>query len=207
MKLSNYIIIVIALLGLNSCYPSEEIPVTDLDIVITYRNENTAFSGYTTYAVAEEVLWNPDNTADYDGEYDAALIAQIKSNMNALGYVEETDPENNTPHLVITPELIFTDNYVVGGGGCYYGCWGWGCPGCWWGGYPPYYPPTYVVSYSSGTILMHMLDPAQPGAVSGTYLTVWNGGVNGLLRKSLSEAQLNTYVDQAFDQSAYYLKK
>ncbi|MEP3389255.1 MAG: DUF4136 domain-containing protein [Reichenbachiella sp.] len=206
MKLSNYIILVIAVLALNSCYPSEEIPVTDLDIVITYRNEDVTFSGYQTYAVADEVIWDEDYD-DYNGEYDASLIAQIKANMNALGYVEVTDPETVMPDLVIHPEIIFTDNYLVGGGGCYYGCWGWGCPTCWWGGYPPYYPPSYVVSYSSGTILMHMVDPSQTGLVSGTALTVWNGGVNGLLRGSINETLLNGYVDQAFDQSAYYLRK
>lgn len=206
MKLSNYILLVIAILGLNSCYPSEEIPVTDLDIVITYRNEDVTFSGYQTYAVSDEVLWDPEN-GDYNGSYDDALIAQIKSNMNALGYTEELDPENNMPDVAIVPEIIFVDNYIVGGGGCYYGCWGWGCPGCWWGGYPPYYPPSYVVSYSTGTILMHMVDPAQPGLINGSALTVWNGGINGLIRGSINETLLNGYVDQAFDQSAYYLRK
>lgn len=206
MKLSNYILLVIAILGLNSCYPSEEIPVTDLDIVITYRNEDVTFSNYETYAISEEVLWDPDNDI-YDGDYDASLIAQIKKNMDALGYVEVLDPDVTTPDLVIVPELIFTDNYLVGGGGCYYGCWGWGCPTCWWGGYPPYYPPSYVVSYSSGTILIHMVDPAQSGLAGDTKLTVWNGGINGLLRNSLNESLLNGYVDTAFDQSAYYLKK
>ncbi|MEP2025374.1 MAG: DUF4136 domain-containing protein [Reichenbachiella sp.] len=204
MKISNYLVALAVVIGLNSCYPSEEIPVSDLDIVITYRNEDVNFSNYQTYAISD-VLFDPDYE-DYNGEYDDSLIEQIRTNMNSLGYSEEADPTNNTPDLVIVPELIFSDNYIVGGGGCYYGCWGYPGGG-WWGGYPPYYPPTYVVSYSEGTILIHMIDPSQNGLVDNSYLSAWNGAVNGLLRKSINENLLDGYVDQAFAQSAYYLEK
>lgn len=204
MKLHKHLIVLSFLAALTSCYPEEEyLDASDLDTVVTFEPASADFSNKTTFAVSETV-WD-DSYDGYDGNYNTALVAQIEKNMTDLGYQLVTNPATSTPDIVIVPEIIFYDNYVIGGGGCYYGCWGWDCFDCWWGYYPPYYPPSYVVSYSTGSILLHMIDPTVNGDQDVNIL--WLGAIDGLLRNSLSHAELNRHVDQAFNQSADYLSK
>lgn len=207
MKFNNHLTFVACLLTLASCYPDEEyLDTAELDTIVTFEPASADFSSKTTFAVSETV-WD-DSYDGYNGNYNNVLVAQIKQNMVDLGYSLVTNPSaTNLPDIVIIPEIIFTNNYVVGGGGCYYGCWGWGWGGGWYGGwgYGPYYPPTYVVSYSTGTILMHMIDPTINGDQEINIL--WLGAIDGLLRNDLSHSELNSHVDQAFNQSSDYLSK
>lgn len=204
MKVNNLFAGLMILAMLAGCYPQEDyISTGDLDTVVTYKPTGSDPTQSTTYAISP-VLYD-DEYDGYDGWYNNALIAQIRSNLNALGYTEEADPDNNTPDLVIIPEIVFTDNYLVGGGGCYYSCWGWNCD-FWYGCYPPYYPPSYVVSYSTGSILIHMVD-SDVQANNENKNVLWNVAIDGFLRKSLNSSVLNALVDQAFDQSTDYLSK
>lgn len=206
MKLYNYFVILGCALILSNCYPQEDyIATADLDTIVTFKPESANMTGKTTFAVTE-VVWN-DEYDDYDSTYNTTLVAQIEKNMEELGYTLLKNPsDQNVPDIAIIPEIIFTNNYVVGGGGCYYGCWGWGWGGGWYGGwgYGPYYP-TYAYSYSSGSILMHMIDTSI--TTENTQNVLWNGAIDGLLRSNLQHSLLNSYVDQAFEQSADYLSK
>ena len=89
-------------------------------------------------------------------------------------------------------------------------CWpGWG----WWGGWPPYYGPGYcgglpwipVGSYTTGTVILDMIDVNGASEVEETFPIIWNGLINGLVTGSDASvgARINTNINQAFDQSQY----
>jgi len=85
-----------------------------------------------------------------------------------------------------------------------YWYWWWGgyYPGWGWGGYYPYYPPVYVTSYTTGSLVMNMMDRTQMGT-NGNPILQWTGLINGVLTNTYDAGRVNTAIDKAFDQSPY----
>ena len=113
------------------------------------------------------------------------------------------DTTADPPDFVIIAGVTVTDNY----GAAYYPGWGyWGGWG-WWGGYPGWgYPGgTVVYSYTTGTIFISMIDPAEING-DGTYGAVWGARINGVVSNS-STANTNSRITQrindAYAQSPY----
>ncbi len=75
-------------------------------------------------------------------------------------------------------------------------------PGWGWGGYYPYYPPVSVTSYTTGTLMMNLIDKTEVGA-NGNPVTQWNAIINGVLTYTYDASRINTGIDKAFDQSPY----
>jgi len=79
---------------------------------------------------------------------------------------------------------------------------GWGYGPGWGGGYP--YVPV-VTSYTTGTLIIDMIDPNNPNTSEEIIPIIWSAFLNGLVTGS--EASIQTRVtngiNQAFDQSPY----
>jgi hypothetical protein len=191
-------------LALQACYPSEDFFVEELDLVVTNYEEDENYARFTTFAVPDSVIRIGDDGTEEKGPFDDLMLDLVRQNMIDLGYVEELDPENTPPDLVVLVELLITDNTVVAP------CWpSWG----WWGGWPPYWGPGWcggwgwvpVGSYTTGTVIIDMLDIEGADMEEEVLPIVWNGLINGLVTGSDAslEQRIRTNINQAFDQSAY----
>jgi len=68
--------------------------------------------------------------------------------------------------------------------------------------YYPYYPPVYSYSYTTGTLLMTLIDPDELNG-NGYPIHQWTGVLNGILNDKFDAARTTKLIDQAFDQSQY----
>ena len=94
----------------------------------------------------------------------------------------------------------------------YYPYWGWGWywkstkESTYWGypGYGWYYPysPTYITSYTTGTIAWNLFDPDLVDDAQEQINVGWIGVVNGVVGSSTSTTQsrITSGIDQAFNE-------
>jgi hypothetical protein len=183
------------------CYPHGAEYTEDLDVVLTYHNPEYDFTSKGTYAMNDSIVKITGNKQE--GEKPefipqvtaTQILARIDMNMLALGYTKvplsKVDPK---PDLLLLPASWETTTIYY-----YYDYW-YG----WWGGYYPYwgYPPVYAGSYTTGTLLMTLLDPKDLGA-NGNPIVEWTGALNGILTSKYNPSRVNPLIDQAFKQSSY----
>src|SRR5262245_19250042 len=151
----------IAALGIGfSCYPGDP-PVGD--IVATLHDEERNFKAYNTFTMPDSVVDAGDpSSPDYievSHQYDAAILARIRSNLVARGWVEIPESSIGTgtpPDVVILVTALISQTTNIWYYPPYWGWWGgWGG---WWGYYPGWgYPCCYdVTTYTTGTIAIDM---------------------------------------------------
>jgi hypothetical protein len=197
------------LLTVSSCYPGGATDVQQLDLVVTTHDETVDFTSFITYALLDSVVHidieDNNNDSLLTRDHDALILSRVRSNIEALGYLEETDPANNTPDVIFLVGawgITTTDIYA---GYPWWGWYGWypywGCcgPGYGWG-YPSY---PVAVRYDTGTLAIAMVNPISP--FDNTLPVMWVAGINGLLSGSAASlsARITSSIDQAFDQSPY----
>lgn len=199
MNIKNKLTIALATLSifLLGCYPQGPEFTEDLDIVLTYFKDDYDFSAKNTYARPDRIVkitgnlqegddpvYIPDGTA-------ALILAQIDKNMENLGW-DKVDVSDN-PDLLLTPASWETTTILY-----YYDYWYW-----WYGGYYPGWGyPGYATSYSTGTLLMSLIDPTVVGG-NGNIVLQWTGALNGILTGYYDASRVNKGIDQAFAQSPY----
>jgi len=183
---------------LTGCYPQGPEYVEDLDVVLTNFQDDYDFNSRQTYALPDRIVKITGNLAEGDApefipDATAALIiARIDQNMSELGWEEVGIDED--PDVLLTPASWESTTIVY-----YYDYWYW-----WYGGYYPgwgYYYPS-VSSYTTGTLVVAMIDPAVVGA-NGNPVVQWTGALNGILTWSYDATRVNNAIDRAFDQSPY----
>jgi hypothetical protein len=198
------------LLTLTSCYPGDVTNIQQLDLVVTTHDETVDFTSFSTYVLLDSVvhldLEDVTNNDLLTRENDALILSRIRSQIEALGYVEETDPENNDPDVILLVGAFATTTTNIYYGNPWWPWYGWypywPCcgPGYGWG-----YPPIAgAVTYNTGTLAITMVDPNRAATIEPpTVPVVWIAGLNGLLTESGTTARLTDAIDQAFSQSAY----
>jgi hypothetical protein len=212
---SKFVALLLVIIGLHACYPSDNVSYSDLDIVATAHDTEFDFSKVKTYYLYDSIVHlkdtlNPDNNVDLSREFDAFMLGLVEQNMAAYGYDRETDPQNNPPDLAFTISAMATKNFLVYNYyPWYYYDWGWG----WWYKssnywdyyYPPYWGGTYVTSYTVGTLIMNMYDITDATDQTDSIPKVWTGDINGMLGSSSAtlENRLEFNINQAFEQSSY----
>jgi len=198
-----------SILFMAGCYPREDLTVSELDLVVTIPDQSVDFSLFQTFSLPDSVIRIGDEDNE-EGPFDQLMLNLVRSNLESLGYVEETNPLVNPADVVVFVELLIVDNYVISGGypiWDYWGWWGgwypgWGYGPGWGGGYP--YVPV-VSSYTTGTIIIDMIDPNNPNMSEEEIPIVWSAFLNGLVQGSASttETRITNTINQAFDQSPY----
>lgn len=204
-KLLIAILIPLSMLLLHGCYPFENISISDSNIVFTNFNDSVNFSALKTYYMPDTVFQIVDaNTTPQPNPFQSLILSTIESNMAAYGYtrLKESIPGQDAPDVAMvvsamrvtttTVTIIFPPNPW----------WGWG----WWGSTYPFFPAIPVVSsFSSGTILMDLFDPADFDIVNGDTIvrSYWDGAINGVLSSSTSNMQQRIVqtINQAFIQT------
>ena len=197
-----FILTIISLFFLWGCYPQGPEYIEEMDVVLTYHEDTYDFASKATYAMPDVIVKITGAALD-EGEvpetipkiYSDQILTMIETNMEDLGWdrVDVSDTANTD--LLLVPASWETEYIYV-----YYDYWYW-----YWGGYYPYwgYPPYYYYSsYSTGTLLMSLIDPDAIGT-NGNPIIQWSGAINGILTDYFDATRINTAIDKAFNQSPY----
>jgi hypothetical protein len=181
------------------CYPDGPTYTEDLDVVLTHHNPDYDFAAKNTYAMPDKIVKITGSVIEGDlpeyikDVYAQQILTRIAANMESLGYTRV--PVDASPSLLLTVASWETTTITY-----YYDYWYW-----WWGGYYPYYPyypPVYGYSYTTGTLLMNIMDPQLTGT-NDNPIQQWTGALNGIMNDVYDNARVSKLIDQAFDQSPY----
>ena len=201
-RLSRIMVIVPLLLG--ACYPEGPEFTSDTDVVLTNFNPSYNFKSKGKFSIPDKIVKITGNilTGDPPKYLPAAtasvMLTQMTNNMTALGYTKVDISQS--PDLILAPAAIETTTIVY-----WYDYWGWYWGGYYPGwGYPGYGYPSYS-SYSTGTLVMNLIDPSVVSG-DGNPIVQWTGAANGILTYAFDANRVNKLIDQAFTQSPY-LKK
>jgi hypothetical protein len=194
-----------------ACYPGSVTSASQTDLVVTYHMAGANYQANKTYAMPDSVVdisvaAGQDTSLSH--KFDAAILAQVAQNMQALGYTR-VDPRVTKPDAVVLVAGVTVQNYAYNP---YYwwGYWGWwyGWDGYW--GYGPgsgYYWPWAPVTttYTTGTIFITLADPDVPPPTNGQITAIWSAAINGLVTGTDASIQgrITTNIQQAFQQSPY----
>jgi hypothetical protein len=214
MKKKNFLILT-ALGGLLlwGCYPHGADYIEDMDIVLTTHNAAYDFVSKGTYAMPDKIVKITGNLQEGDApsyipDVNAKVIlASMEANMTDLGWERISITDTANIDVLLVPASWETTTIIY-----YYDYWSW-----WYGGYYPYggyggyYPyygngGYYGGSYTTGTLLMTMIDPREFGG-NGAPILQWSGAINGILTGSFSSTRVTDLIDKAFNQSPYLLTK
>ena len=187
----------LAILLLAGCYPQGTEYVEDLDLVITYHKDDYDFQSKGTYAMPDKIVKITGNLVEGDepsyipDAVAAVILADIDANMSELGWEKVEFFED--ADMLLTPASWETTTILY-----YYDYWYW-----WYGGYYPgwggYYPG-YVTTYSTGTLIMGVIDP-EAIAANGNPVVQWSGAINGVLTGYYDATRVTKGIDQIFLQS------
>lgn len=176
----------------------------ELDIVLTNYDAAYNFGGSTkTYSRPDEIVkvtGDPLAPPEYIKPiYRDPMLAAIDQNMTALGWTKVDVLAIPPPAVHLLPAAWSTTTIVTGG---YYGgyyCWYYPyyCGGDW---YYPYY--SYASSYTTGTMVMTMVNPNVEN-VDESRRVLWTAALNGLLSGYSDISRVTKGIDQAFAQSPY----
>jgi len=212
MKLLKWTSLMVVLGLVASCYPDIDRDVTDFDIVGTNYDPSKNFDDYTTFFIPDSIIIVFDSTKpspDYPEDEATVIIDGIRNNLISLGWTEMLPADTvggNIPDVYIRT-LVWTSDVS---GVVYYG----GYYGGWYGGYYPGYPyyggGASYYSYTTGTVLIDMIDLVHPDHVNESLDIIWTAGLNGLVTSSGGSSsglsRIEFSINQAFSQSNY-LKK
>ena len=202
-----------ALLLLWSCTPDSGFnTVSDYDTVVTHYDPDVNFQTFSSYYLADSVVYITDpedtSTIERDEEIEQLILDAVAANMDAYGYNRIVEPEEGNPPDIFVPVAVTTTEWV-GMYYPYYPWWGWDpwYPG-WGPGYPGYYPPV-VYTYSTGTIFFDLWDFKDPYIETETFPILWTATINGLLQedRAATEKRIEENINQAFKQSWYLEQK
>jgi len=199
-KKISFVLIVVSAFLLWGCYPQGPEYVEDLDVVLTSHKAEYDFTSKATYAMPDRIVKITGDIAE--GEEPSfipdinaqKILTTIANNMADLGW-QRVDVEDS-PDLLLLPAAWETTTIYY-----WYDYWyGW-----WYGGYYPYwpyYPPVSYSSYSTGTLLMALIDPDITGT-NGNPVSQWAGAINGLLTGTYDANRVNKAINKAFAISPY----
>jgi len=196
------ILIVTGLFLVTACSkypPSSDRLLEDL-VIYTKYDTSIKFSQFKTFSIVDSIGYISEKDSGKFLDADARIVlTQISQNMTSRGYTLVN--KNMDPDLGINVVVIKNVNVQH-----YYSGWYWGYPGYfppwYWGGGSYYYPyyPTYITSYSTGTLLIDMVDRLNITFDSKMYIR-WNVYIRALLTGDHTMNQLKESIDQAFTQT------
>jgi len=205
MKTKISIILFVVMLGyFSSCtkYPPDATRLQEDLVIYTQVDIEKDFNQFGTFAIVDSIAYIDNKDSGHVLTPNAqAVLDQIILNMQNRGFVKVGKDDN--PNLGITVSVIKTTNTSV-----YYPGWWWGYPGYY---YPPYwgypnsyyyypYYPTYITSYSTGTLLVDMFDFINISE-DDQIPVAWFAYIRALLTSYHTIDQIKASIDQAFIQT------
>jgi hypothetical protein len=203
---------ILALAGLTvllaQCYPDGPEYIDELDIVYSNYDSKFNFGAKKTYAIPDKIVKIDETligggTPNYVKDaYAVPMLNTIEQNLAKYGWTEVS--VSDSPDVLVAPAAWEMTTYYYYD---YWYYWDW-----WYGGYYPpggwYYPYPVVEGYSSGSLLVTMVDPYDL-TPNDKARVVWTFIVNGLLEGTTTEftARYTRAINQAFTQSPYLKKQ
>ena len=197
--------IIVVSLALTSCAKDVEnnLEASEKPLYITKPDDNTAFSSYATFSLADSVavISNNQLVERVRTNYDAAFIAAIAEQMTSRGFTRVGHGDH--PDLGISISRIYNDYTGIidysdywGGYSGYWDPYYWGYPG-----YDYYFPPAYgTYTVTEGGTAIDMFD-LKNAAGSNQLRQVWSGLVRGT--GTFNTALVPTHTQALFQQSPY----
>jgi hypothetical protein len=203
MKSKLLIIVILGMSLLTSCskYPPSSDRVTQDLAIYTQVDETINFNDYKTFAIVPNVAYiDGKDSSTITTPNAVALLDRITTDMIGRGFTQVAPTAH--PDLGINVTAIKNTTTTVYSPG-----WYWGYPGYYpsgWWGYPGYgygypYYPTYITSYSTGTVIIDLVDFKT--ATNNTVMVRWNAYIRGLLTGTQTQPVVLSSVDQAFTQT------
>ena len=194
--MTKHVILLLALFITASCnlYPGGDVRSEELDVVLTYGDDQVDFKQMATYALLEEV-----RELEVDGALPSftlsqqakdAIIKAIQANLAAYGW--QLVDTSESPDLVLGIGVAVTSHTNIYAN---FPGYGWGYP------YFAYTASTYPV----GTLVLVAVDEKRKDPVTDISPTVWLSIIQGPLTKGVTDqpARIDRDITQAFTQSAY----
>lgn len=193
------------LLASGGCYPGDT-PLSDVTVTL-YDTSKSFKTSYRTFSLPDSVadIGDPGDPGyqPINHTYDALILGRVRQNLTAGGWVEIPESQvsgTNRPDVVVLVSALVSENTAVSG---YPPYWGW-----WWGGWGGYYPPYWgypccwtVVQYTTGTLVIDMVEIVDSGDTSPV---PWAARMNGVVNNAnVTSTRLEKVIDQAFAQSPY----
>ncbi len=185
---------------LYGCYPAGPEYVEEIDIAYSNYDKSFDFVSKGTYSIPDKIskiTGDPNKPPQYVKDvYAVPILAQINANMQALGW-QKVDVSAN-PDVQLLPAAWESTTIIYGGYWGNYWCWYYPyyCGGGW------YYPYVPVTSYSTGTLVMTLVDP-KVESTDESRRVVWTGAINGLLTGSYDANRVANGINKVFGQSPY----
>ena len=191
---------------LAACHPGSIDDITEADIVLTTYTESADYSKgtYSRNDTLIEIKQNPGDDDSLDHSNDAAIVALVDQNMQALGYtlVESADIDSTDsstwPDYPLRLAASTASNVLI---------YSWFYPGYGgWGGWYRPWPGYSTTSFESGTLVFDMGDAANydPDGPEGQKMPIiWAATMNGVLEGSNINARYTQMINQSFTQSPY----
>ncbi|HEV8514511.1 MAG TPA: DUF4136 domain-containing protein [Cyclobacteriaceae bacterium] len=196
---------VVLLTVLFGCYPGGAEYVNEYDITYSNYDNTYNFVSKGTYSLPDKIMKikgdvisvNPQPPEYVKDIYATPILAQIDANMSSLGWTKVD--VNSNPDVQLLPATWESTTIIYGGYWGGYWCWYYPyyCTGGGW-----YYPYVPVTTYTTGTLVMSMVDPNAESTDSNRRV-VWTGAINGLLAGTYDPSRVSKGIDQAFKQSPY----
>ena len=210
-----------AVIGFGSCQkePSTS-SLRDEYLVYTAYDQKADFQAISTYYIPDSILLIGPGAVDDAGnkvakywkDQDAlALIGAVVAELDARGYTRIADPEERqTADVGLQLSYVEETTYFVGYNDPY-----------WWGYYPYYWMPSYwgpwygwyypfsvYYGYTTGSLLVEMVDLNSESGSGKSLPILWNAYISGLIdgNNRFETAAAVEALEQAFAQSPY-LKK
>ena len=182
--------------GLDSRLAEDLVDITKYDV-------KTDFTQFKTFSIVDSVsvIYDNDSSKVLNSQAQA-LLNQIVGDMQSRGYTI-VDRKTGNPNLGINVGVVKITNVSY-----YYPGWYWDYgyynPAYW--GYPsyeywyPYYPPE-VTSYSTGTVIIDMVDLKNAPLHNNKIYVVWVAIIRGLMTGYHTTQDVLDNVDQCFAQT------
>jgi hypothetical protein len=192
-------------LFLVSCTTDYDLQVKDYDTALTLYSKSADFTSYKYFLMPDTIvhIYPEGGTDDISRKYDEIVKQNVVSNFESRGYVRIADTTQHHADFVVAL-TAYSSTYV----GYYYDWWyyyGW-YP---YYGYGPgygYYPPGGAIySYTTGTLVVSMIDPGTVDTAAKKITPVWFGHVTGLVGDTYQGTQTRIIngLNGLFTQSPY----
>jgi hypothetical protein len=176
--------------------------------VVTFNDPAFVFGAQRTFSLPDTVV----HLAPLNGvplavsrEHDDAILASIRENMIARGYVENTSPATVRSDLILLAGVTASEQYAAWQSYPWFSVWGF-YPGWSFEQFSNAWGVTYpwtAASYTRGTLVVDMIATRSVQPVSQRISSVWAGAAAAALTGAVTDGQIDAAIDEMFALSPY----